>query len=266
VAIARSALAQWYRLPQGRGELPADPAGCCPQVKNRRATTFDRLWQSHTVDRVPRHVPIMATPVTRVSRHFVGASLVGVCALLLGLFTVAKAVYLDGHGMTVRAEVVEASLGGRAEVVRVRLADPPGRVVKLWAWRGSPAVGQTLTVVYDGGTGWAKEAGSFAPAWLLWSTSLGAVWFLGVAWFMRPRGARRRLADDGFAPQPTYVPGNVSQMRDLAGNSAPGRDNGSRPPTAEQRVQLSILARRHQRGELTNEEYRTECDRLGAKP
>jgi hypothetical protein len=196
----------------------------------------------------------------------IGASIVGACALLLGLFTVAKAVYLDGHGTTIRAEVVDAHYGGRAEVVRVRLADPPGRVVELWAWRGSPAVGDTLIVVYDSSTGWAKEAGSFAPAWLLWSTSAATVWFLGVAWLMHLWGARRRPADDRFAPQPTYGLRNGSHLPETTGNAAPGRDDGPRQPTAEQQAQLSILARRYQRGELTDEEYRVECERLGTKP
>ncbi|NYF55350.1 hypothetical protein [Micromonospora purpureochromogenes] len=102
--------------------------------------------------------PIMPKPTSRLAALVPGL-VIGAAVLLFGLVSYGRAICLEVYGTPSGAEVV-AERHIRPSSVTVRLADT-GREVKLRAWRGSPQVGDTLTVTRWGGL--VKDTRAFAP-------------------------------------------------------------------------------------------------------
>ncbi|MDG4801080.1 hypothetical protein [Micromonospora sp. WMMD980] len=136
-----------------------------------------------------RYEPIMSPLPDPARWRMWMSALVGALLLLFALLTVGQALYLKTNGVTAQATVIDAG-GGRAAFVRVRLSS--GREADLWAWAGSPRIGQTMSVVYLKDRNWAKDAGVFAPTWRLWLGFGMAPWFLGKALFDRTRSRAGR--------------------------------------------------------------------------
>ncbi|MEV4662439.1 hypothetical protein AB0J85_10835 [Micromonospora echinofusca] len=143
----------------------------------------------------PRYEPIMAPPA-RPGRWRVRLAMVaGALLLSYALFTIGQVRYLDANGVTTQAEVVDRQLGGRSDFVRVRVSS--GEEMNLWAWEGSPQVGETMTVVHLRESDWAKDARAFAPEGSVWPDLwLGALFLGGALW--QHRRTRRTSKTGGY--------------------------------------------------------------------
>ncbi|WP_148710006.1 hypothetical protein [Micromonospora sp. M71_S20] len=123
------------------------------------------------------------------------AAAAGVLLLLFALFTVGQGLYLNANGVTTQAEVVDGRHGGRSDFVRVRVSS--GDETNLWAWKGSPEVGETMTVVHLQESNWAKDARVFAPEGSIWPDLWLGVLFLGGALWQHRRTRRPSASPAG---------------------------------------------------------------------
>jgi hypothetical protein len=115
----------------------------------------------------PEFEPIMARPATPATPIVLPAAVFGAVLILSAIVAIGQGLYLNSHGTVTQAEVVAAQTRHRGAFLRVRIPGPPDHEVNLWAWQGSPTVGQTMTVVYDAKHDWAKDARTFVPWWRL---------------------------------------------------------------------------------------------------
>jgi hypothetical protein len=124
----------------------------------------------------------------------VGAAVAALLALVV-LFVAGRllvqTVDLANRGVVVRADVVAARHGTRADFVTVRLTAPVGRTVDLMAWTGTPRPGDTMSVRYDPAYPAIAEQEGQWP-WFTLSLELGAVgFFVFACWWDAPRPWRR---------------------------------------------------------------------------
>jgi len=138
----------------------------------------------------PEFEPIMARPATPVTPYVLAGAVIGAILILSAIVAIGEGFYLNAHGTVTQAEVVAAQRG-KSAFVRVRIPGSPDHEVRLWAWQGSPKVGDTMTVVYDAKDDWAKDARTFVPWWRMGIGAAGLVLlcgpFLVDKWMARRR-------------------------------------------------------------------------------
>ncbi|MEH0970246.1 hypothetical protein V6U77_03800 [Micromonospora sp. CPCC 205546] len=143
--------------------------------------------------------PFTANP----RRRMLALVLSGALLVTWALFTIGQGLYLSANGVSTPAEVVRARHVGRSDLVRVRLAS--GHETELWAWKGTPGVGERMTVVYLEERDWARDAEAFAPMRRIWAGLGMGIWLLVVAlversWRARQARGRTDPPADGGSP------------------------------------------------------------------